>query len=66
MKKKLENSLINGEKHEVKDLNEKADKLGKCKDTAAVIGEYDEVVQTNKRTLIAYQEVKIFQKVKEK
>ena len=36
MKKKLKNSLINGEKDDVKDLNEKADKLRKCKGTAAV------------------------------
>lgn len=66
MKKKLKNSLINGEKDDVKDLNEKADKLRKCKGTAAVIREYGEIVQTNKRTWIAYQHVKMFQKVKER
>ena len=51
MKKKLENSLINEEKHEVKDLNEKDDKVEKCKDTAAVIREYDELIRTKKNNM---------------
>ena len=41
VKKKFEESLINGEKHENKDIEEKSDKMEKCDETLAIIGEYE-------------------------
>ena len=44
MKKELEKSLIDGEKHENVYLYEKSDEVEKCKDVAAVIREYEKII----------------------
>ena len=71
VKKKFEESLINGEKHENKDIEEKSDKMEKCDETLAIIGEYEwwNMKYGTKKTniiWIAYQQVKISQSFKEK
>ena len=68
VKKQLQNSVIDGEKYEVKDLNEKAARVEKCKDLAAVIREYSEIILTKTRALFPrlYWQSNIFKTFKAK
>lgn len=63
----LEESLINGEKHENKDIKGKAEKVEKCKEAAVVIREFKEIIQTKRKNIWkAYQQGKISQRLKRK
>lgn len=68
IKKKLEESIINDDKHENKDIKQKAVKVRKCEDEAAAIREIEDIILSkNKNKIwIAYQQVKFFEKFKEK
>ena len=52
IKKELADSLINIEKNENRDIEEKASKVEKCKDAASVIREFEEVIKSNKSNMI--------------
>ena len=49
IKKELEDSIINGERHENKELEEKASKVKNTEDAAAVIGEFEEIIKSKKK-----------------
>lgn len=44
IKKKLEESITNDDKHENKDIKQKAVKVGKCEDEAAAIREIEDII----------------------
>lgn len=49
-------------------LNKLSNKVEKSEDAAAIIREYEEIIQTNKKKIIriAYQQCKVFKRFKEK
>ena len=49
IKKELEDSIINGERHEKKGLEEKASKVKNNEDAAAVIREFDKNIKNKKK-----------------
>ena len=61
-------SLPGSENIETADLNEKAEKVEKCKNAATMIKEFEEIISTNKKSIIclAYQQGKVFRQFKEK
>ena len=52
IKKELADSLINIEKNENRDIEEKASKVEKGKDAASVIREFEEIIKSNKSNMI--------------
>ena len=51
VKKELKNLFTKGERYEIKELNEKANKAEKCKAAISIIRAYKEIIK--KRTLYA-------------
>ena len=45
----FEDSIINGEKHDKKVIEEKAGKVEKCEDAAVVIREFEDIIKTDKK-----------------
>ena len=45
----FEDSIINGEKHDKKVIEEKAGKVEKCEDAAVVIREFEDIIKTEKK-----------------
>ena len=67
-KKDLEYSILEGEKQENEELEEKSGKVEKSKDTVAVIREFEDIIKSKNKIIIwiAYQQGKMFQRFKEK
>ena len=67
-KKDLEDSILEGEKQENEELEEKSGKVEKSKDTVAVIREFEDIIKSKNKIIIwiAYQQGKMFQRFKEK
>ena len=61
-------SIVNNDKIETKELNEKADKVEKAEDAAAVIKQYEDIIRTKKKNIIsiAYHQGKVFKRFKDK
>ena len=67
IKKQLIDSIINNDKFETEELNEKADKAEKPKDAAAIIKQYEGIISTKKKNIsIAYHQGKVFERFKDK
>ena len=67
MTEDLEDSIINSDWNENKELEEKASKVKINEDAAAVIREFKEIIKSNKRNIVylAYQQGKVSIKFKE-
>ena len=67
-KKDLINSRVNNDVIETAELNKKADRLQKPEDAAAVIQAYENIIPAKKKGIIciAYQQVKLFKRLKDK
>ena len=66
-KQDLEDSIVQGEKHENEELEEKSGKVEKSKDRVAVIRWLEDYIKSKKKnTWLKYQQGKIFQRFKEK
>ena len=67
MTEDLEDSIINSDWNENKELEEKASKVKINEDAAAVIREFKEIIKSKKRNIVylAYQQGKVFIKFKE-
>lgn len=50
--KQLLTTLPDSKKVQTKDLNEKADKVEKCKDAATMVKEYENIICTKKKKII--------------
>ena len=61
-------SIVNNDIIETKELNEKADKVEKAEDAAAVIKQYEDIIRTKKKNIIsiAYHQGKVFKRFKDK
>ena len=59
VKKELEESLFNGEKHGNKNIGEKAPKVEKCEDSAAVTREFEDIIRTKKKNIFRSQTSKV-------
>ena len=68
IKKQLIDSIVNNDIIETKELNEKADKVEKAEDAAAVIKQYEDIIRTKKKNIIsiAYHQGKVFKRFKDK
>ena len=68
IKQKLIDSIINSDVIETEELNEKANKVEKPEDTAAVIKQYEDIIRTKKKNIIsiAYHQGKLFKRFKDK
>ena len=66
IKKQMVDSLIESEKLETDELNEKADKLKKCEELASVIKECEDITSTKKKSIICigYHQGKVFKRFK--
>ena len=60
-------SIVNNDTTETEELNEKAEKIEKPEDAAAIIKQYEDIILAKKKniTSIAYQEGKVFKRFKE-
>ena len=60
-------SLIESEKFETDELNEKTDEVEKSEEAASLIEKYKDVVSTKKKNIIciAYHQGKVFKRFKE-
>ena len=63
MKKKLDKCIINSVINEIKTYEEKASKVEKCDDVAAVFWEFEYIIESNEKNIIwlKYLQGKIFQ-----
>ena len=68
IKKQLIDSIVNNDIIETQELNEKADKVEKPEDAAAVIKQYEDIIRTKKKNIIsiAYHQGKVFKRFKDK
>ena len=60
--KQLNESIINGERHENKELQDKAEKVEKSDKAVEIIHEFEYIIRSKNRNIIrsAYQQGKIF------
>ena len=60
-------SIVNNDTTETEELNEKAEKIEKPEDAAAIIKQYEDIILAKKKniTSIAYQQGKVFKRFKE-
>lgn len=58
--------MIESERDETKELNEKANKVEKCEEAASIIKEYGDIIRTKKMICISYLPGKVFRRFKEK
>lgn len=66
IKEQLLPSLSDSKKDETEDLNEKADKVEKCEDSAIINKENGDTTRTKKKNIcISYQQCKVFRRYKE-
>ena len=67
IKEQLLPSLSDSKKDETEDLNEKADKVEKCEDSAIINKENGDTTRTKKKNIIciSYQHCKVFRRYKE-
>ena len=66
IKKQLIDSTVHNDIIETKELNEKADKVEKPEDAAAVIKQYEDIIRTRKKNIsIAYHQGKVFKRFKD-
>lgn len=67
IKEQLLPSLSDSEKDETEDLNEKADKVEKCEDSAIINKENGDTTRTKKKNIIciSYQQCKFFRRYRE-
>ena len=68
IKKQPIDSLIESERVETKELNEKVNKVDKSEEAASIIKEYEAINRTKKKNIIciAYHQGKLFRRFKEK
>ena len=68
IKKQLIDSIVNNDIIETQELNEKADKVQKPEDAAAVIKQYEGIIRTKKKNIIsiAYHQGNVFKRFKNK
>ena len=68
VKQQLLDSLINNDKTETEELNERAEKVDKPEDAANIIKEYEEILCTKRKGIItvAYHQGKVFSRFREK
>ena len=61
-------SIVYNDITETQELNEKADKVEKPEDAAAVIKQYEDILRTKKKNIIsiAYHQGKVFKRFKDK
>ena len=60
-------SIVYNDITETQELNEKADKVEKPEDAAAVIKQYEDILRTKKNIIsIAYHQGKVFKRFKDK
>ena len=61
-------SIFNTDIIETEELNEKADKVEKPEDVAAIIKQYEDIIRTKKKNIIfiAYHQGKVFKIFKDK
>ena len=52
IKKQLIDSIVNNDTIETQELNQKADRVEKPKDAAAVIKQYENIIRTKKKNII--------------
>ena len=66
IKKEIEDPVINSERHENKELEEKARKIKNSEDMAAVIRDFEEFIKSKKINIVwlGYQQEKVFEKFK--
>ena len=65
IKKQLIDSIINNGIIQTEELNEKADKVEKPEDAAAIIKQYEGIIRTKKKNIsIAYHQAKVFKRFK--
>ena len=59
--------MIESEKFETDELNEKTDEVEKCDEPATLIKEYKDIVSTKKKNIIciSYRQGKVFKRFKE-
>ena len=62
------NSIVNNDIIKTKELNEKANKIEKPEDAAAIIKQYEDIICTKKKNIIsiAYHQGKYFKRFKDK
>ena len=63
IKKQLNESIINGERHEDKELQDKTEKVEKSDEAAKIIREFEYIIKSKNRNIIslAYQQGKVFE-----
>lgn len=68
IKEQLIFSILEYEKVETTDLNEKVDKVEKCEYAAIIVEEYEDVICSKKENImcLAYQQLKVFKRFNEK
>ena len=67
IRKELKDSIITGERHENKELEEKASKVKNIEDAAAVIREFEEIIKTKKEHhRVSIPTRRSFRKIQEK
>lgn len=60
VKKELKNSFTKGERYEIKELNEKANKAEKCKAAISIIRAYKEIIKKKNIICIAFRQGTVF------
>ena len=67
IKQPLIDSIFNNDIIETEELNEKADKVEKPKDAAAIIKQYKDIIRTKRKNIsIAYHQGQVFKRFKDK
>ena len=67
IKQQLIDSIFNNDIIETEELNEKADKVEKPKDAAAIIKQYKDIIRTKRKNIsIVYHQGQVFKRFKDK